>query len=482
MAGRKQVMDMRSETKVTSRMESNEQQRNWSNEHWEKKSNDSLANYDRTRSHLNFEVVKGGKVQPIDTSKTIAEKLEESLTARGIRMPNSRPDSKRKPRILAKFIFGGNRERMQEIAFGDQIVNFTKGADNSHLVRSKDAERWAQDVYNFVAKRFGEDNIIGFYVHLDEKNMHVHCTVVPVGENNKISWKSVFGKTLQEESAHMTALHNAFAEEVGKKWGLERGDSKEQTKAKHRSTEEYKQRLVNEVCDLETTRQGLLQQIHRAEIKLKGISTMIANLQERKEKVQEQIDSIARQFGQEGVDSAELVQRMASLRKELEGIDDKLAERYKMLNDANTTLSEAKAKLDEMKRQHSHMNDLLGDDMDRQAAEIQKNIITTYNNMMTQSLKPLLPTLSHDQQALLDESGFTELSEQGTHVINCAMLLALRYVQEATHYAESVGGGGSPGTGWGKDKDEYDERWWRRCIAQSAAMIRNNGQRRKRGR
>ena len=102
--------------------------------------------------------------------------------------------------------------------------------------------------------------------------------------------------------------------------------------------------------------------------------------------------------------------------------------------------------------------------------------------MMTQSLKPLLPTLSHDQQTILDESGFTELTEQGTHVINCAMLLALRYVQEATHYAESVGGGGSPGTGWGKDKDEDDERWWRRCIAQSAAMIRNNGQRRKRGR
>lgn len=50
------------------------------------------------------------------------------------------------------------------------------------------------------------------------------------------------------------------------------------------------------------------------------------------------------------------------------------------------------------------------------------------------------------------------------------MLLVLGYIREATTYAQSCGGGSSPGTGWGRDKDEDDEHWWRRCIAQSAAM------------
>jgi len=35
---------------------------------------------------------------------------------------------------------------------------------------------------------------------------------------------------------------------------------------------------------------------------------------------------------------------------------------------------------------------------------------------------------------------------------------------------------------WGRDKDEDDERWWRRCIARSATMMRPSGKKRQRGR
>ena len=187
-------------------------------------------------------------------------------------------------------IFGGSRERMLEIAFGDQNLNTNKGADNSHLQRSKDIEDWAVDTYNFVAKRFGEDNIVSFYVHLDETNPHIHCTLLPIQQNgDRISWKHVFGESLAEERNTLTRLHNELYEEVGSKWELERGSNKAETGAKHRSTEEYKRDLVNEVQYLEKTREGLLKQIHRLEIKLKGLSTMIANLQSRKETIAEQI-------------------------------------------------------------------------------------------------------------------------------------------------------------------------------------------------
>ena len=85
MEERKQVMDMRSTTSGISQMESNEQQRNWSEEQWKNKTKDSLANYDPTRASLNFEVVKGGMVQPIDKSKSIAQKMADNLAARGIK-------------------------------------------------------------------------------------------------------------------------------------------------------------------------------------------------------------------------------------------------------------------------------------------------------------------------------------------------------------------------------------------------------------
>ena len=135
ISGAKQVMDIRKNKDGISGAESNEQQRKWSRDFLQQKANDSTANYDPTRVHLNFEVTKGGKIQPIDTSRTIGQKMNDILEARGIPNPNARKDVKRKQNILAQFIFGGNRKRMHEIAFGDQKVDLSKGADNSNITR-----------------------------------------------------------------------------------------------------------------------------------------------------------------------------------------------------------------------------------------------------------------------------------------------------------------------------------------------------------
>lgn len=484
MAGRKQVMDMRSTTQGISPNESDEQQRNWTSLHWQKKASDSLANYDPTRAQLNFEVTKGGIVQPIDTSLTIAQKMAANLAARNIKDPNARPGAVMKRRTVAQFIFGGNRGRMHELAFGEQKVDLTKGADNSGITRHKDIEEWAKDVYRFVADKYGEENIISFYVHLDEVNPHAHCTLVPVDpETNRISWKRVFGNGREEESANMTRLHSELLEAVGKKWGLERGSNMAETRARHRSTEEYRRDLVRDVCELEKTREGLLRQIHRAEIKLKGISTMIANLQDRKEKVQEQIDLIAKQFGQTGGDNADLAARMEELRKEMEQIDNELVERYQMLEDANSTIQAAKERLAGLKQEQHNVQERLDENMDKHVSDLQKNLLATYNDMVSSSLEPLMPTLSDWQHELLEESGYNSLSKAPASILNCALMLALNYVHEATAYAESCGGGGShPSSGWGRDKDDDDEYWWRRCITQSAAMMRPAAPKRKRRR
>ena len=484
MADNKQVMDIHPNKDGITKPESNEQQRNWSDNLWDKKAKDSLANYDPSRARLNFEVTKGGKVQPIDTSKSIQQKMDESLSVRGIKNPNARKDVKRKQRILAQMIFGGSRERMLEIAFGDQEVDFTKGADNSHLTRSKDIEKWAVEVYNFVAKRFGEDNIVGFYVHLDETNPHCHCTVIPVDEEKKkISWTSVFGKNPTEEGITFSRLHNELFTEVNSHWGLDRGSNKAETGARHRSTEEYKRDLVREVQSLENTKEGLERQIHRMEIKVKSLSTMIANLQARKEKVNEEIELIARQFGQEGQDNEQLAKRMQELRKELEGINQKIAERQRTVEETNNEIALTKQHLTALQSEHQRAEDNWGDDIDKEAAYLKANMNATYQKMLMKTIEPLKPTLNERQKEILQESGFVELTENSKDVINCALLLALQYVKAATDYAVSHGGGGGGNlSGWGRDKDDDDERWWMKCIAQSAAMMKPSGRKIKRGR
>ena len=58
-----------------------------------------------------------------------------------------------------KFVLGGNHDRTLEMAFGTQAVNLDKGADNSHLQRCPEIEQWAKDVYDWCAKRYGQENI-----------------------------------------------------------------------------------------------------------------------------------------------------------------------------------------------------------------------------------------------------------------------------------------------------------------------------------
>ena len=480
---KKQVMDIRPNSDGISQAESNEQQRNWSKDFLQKKSNDPMANYDPTRTHLNFEVVRGSIVQPIDKSKSIMKMMADNLAARGIKDPNAREDVRRRQNTLAQFIFGGSRERMNELAFGNQTLNLGKGADNSHLTRNNDIEEWAKDVYAFVARRFGEENIVSFYVHLDETNVHAHCTLIPLNqEKNRISWRSVFGQNRYEMGQLFSQLHDEFSKEVGMKWGLERGDSIRETGARHRSTYEYKRELVNDVNRLESRKIGLAAEIKQKERKLKSLTTMMANLQERRASIQRGIEEIARSLGEEGTDNIVLTARIKSLRQEMENIDSKIAERSKMLEETSVSLKNIREKLFDLKREHQRALEREGDDIDREAARIRMGITSTYNMMLAKTMQEIIPTLNDRQRDILREKGYYDLTENVQNIANCAMLLAVNYVKLATSYAESCGGGGvSNLSGWEQKKDEDDERWWVRCIATASAMVKPRGKKRSAG-
>ena len=87
-------------------------------------------------------------------------------------------------------------------------------------------------------------------------------------------------------------MHDAFAQ-VNKKWGLERGTSITETGAKHRSTEEYRRMLDAECGSLEEQIEShrkvlsdLQKEIALAERRVKGLSSMVLNLEQEKNAVE----------------------------------------------------------------------------------------------------------------------------------------------------------------------------------------------------
>ena len=156
------------------------------------------------------------------------------------------------------------------MAFGTQTVNLDKGADNSHLQRCPEIEQWAKDVYDWCAKRYGQENIIGFQVHLDESSPHIHALIVPVGQRAKsgrecVMWSAKFGKSRYEYGHILREMHTSLYEEVGSKYGLERGDSIEGRNVNHLSKRDYIRKLSKDAKQAEKAVKGLQTMIRKLE-------------------------------------------------------------------------------------------------------------------------------------------------------------------------------------------------------------------------
>ncbi|MBQ9093154.1 MAG: plasmid recombination protein [Prevotella sp.] len=483
MASAKQVMDFRPSKGITT-AQSNEHQRRWTENGWQ--SAVAQGNYDRSRERLNFEI-RNGKVCPVDKSRSIPERMSEILRDRGIKDPNEGLEEPRF-RTVANFIFGGSRERMTELAFGDQKVDLTHGADNSHLHRCKDIEDWAKDVYRFVADKYGEENIVAFIAHLDETNPHVHCTLLPI-KDGRFAYKQIFaGKDKYEFSARMKALHSEFAE-VNQRWGMERGTSVSETGARHRTTEEYRRQLSEQCTTIEQTITAhqrtlvsLQSDIRLAERRVKGLTSMVGNLLQEKAEKEAALAELHRQIlaGHDNPDA--LRQQVNQLEKELSSIRTKL-------DDKQEKLSEADRKLDALREEMTAIQERteeLRQEAYKYSGTIQKGADILLKNALLENMvsefSERAAQLSDEGKNVFDGSLLQAFAENGTEVMYCATLLFLGYVDDATTFAEGHGGGGSSSDlKWGRDDDEDERAWARRCMMKAARMMcPSSGKKKKR--
>lgn len=484
--GQKQVMDIQPGKGMTMN-ESNEHQRKWSDH--TKKIQMGRLEYDPTRDHLNFEIVKGGKIQPIDKSKSILQRMAERLAVLGLKDPNEGKESPTR-NTLAKIIFQGNHDRMVELAFGTQDVDLDRQRDNSHIKRMPEVEQWALDQYRFACEQWGEDNIVGFYAHLDEKCPHIHCTILPITEEGKLSHKKVFhGESKEAMRKHLLYLHDELAK-VNAKWGLERGSDIRETGTKHCSPEQYRRQLAQELDELkrkidagEMTLEEIRKQTSSAERKLKSFNTMIANLSTRQAELTKQRDDLLREYNQTDADKSRLESELAKTERELERVQEKLTNRQTQLSVTEQELDVLHRQVVKAETQVQQMDSQLGKlsgDYTRQVELRLKSIAmdemaSTVRDMITINPYPAV------KQAL-DGTMAKDIAFHLNEIVRCAILLSVGLVDQATTFAEGHGGGGGGSDmAWGRKNDEDERKWLMRCLMQGARMMRpSGGQKKKR--
>ena len=502
----KQVCDLRA-GKGMSIAQSNEHLRVGQEKAYMKK---ITGTQDPTREHLNFEIGRGGVVKEVDKGTSIPSRIKEILRERGIIDPNAglAEDNPRRRRTVANIILQGSRDIMRRLAFGDQKVNYERGADNSQVTRNKDIERWAVDMYRFMADRYGEDNIAAFVCHLDETNPHIHCTLLPITEKNKFSYNQFFGGNKEDGAKKFTELHDELAK-VNAKYGLERGDSIATTGAKHKSMLQWlkeqeashKETISQQEDTIRTnTTQiiGLNAAIRHAKTRLKGLTTMVQNLEAHKEAVQAELKEL--------MDKQVSAEEIKAKREEYERIVEKLADKTqklrtakeeleKLLKDETTLESTNKTLLTKnevLQSRNNALQKMIDRDQDEGMTKAMQDMVNTFFMMAQEEiakeqhqLKDFERELPYQQQKelerMLDGSYIETMAECADNAVAVAATLYFGFIKEAIDFAESHGGGGTtPDSGWGREKDEDDEAYKRRCCIMGRAMMRPAGRKLKR--
>ena len=501
----KQSIDLRPGKRFSTAL-SNENLRIGDSSAWEAKVAGTL---DPTRTRLDFEVGKGGVIQPIDKSKSIPKRIKAILAANGIEDPNAKLDDEylkikgNGTRTFASFILQGSHDTMEKLAFGDQKVSYSPFADNSHLERKEDIEKWAKEMYNYIAQKYGEENIAEFTVHLDETTPHAHCVVVPITPSGKLSFRKVFvgeNNNKYEFSKRTKAIWDEAAK-IAEKFGMARGDDKRLTGAKHKSylqwmreqifsnektIEEQGETITRQSTEISEQKQQLYAinaEIKTAEKKLKSFTKMLSNLNDQKEHLEIEITALE-EMRDTGNEEAE--KQLKEKQLLLNQIIGKISDREKQLSNVQQQLYDLAIKKHDLQREYDNQKRQMNKELPDLLDKTQREVNDTFWEMAAEEMKKdysafeefakELPwEVKGKFERLLEGSFFEDLAQRGEQMAACAAALFLGYVDAATNIAHDSGGGGGDTSGWGRGKDEDDEAYRRRCCIMGRMMMKPAG-------
>ena len=348
-------------------------------------------------------------------------------------------------------------------------------------------EEWARDIYRFVADKYGEENIISFIVHCDEKNPHVHCALLPIDQNGKFAFKQIFhGQNRLEFKNYMLALHDELAK-VNEKWGLTRGVSVVESGARHRSTEEYRRWLANACVTLEAQLENnrkllksLNEELAIAQKKQKSFTTMIDNLKTEKERLEDELRPLREMQANSQSISAEIARKIQCLEYQKAQVEAKLADKEKKLDETNRLLEALREDKANIEQQARELEDKANQSELSWAHNMSYHLNGAMLDTMSQEFTSRYHHLPEETKSLFDDTLLCQLAEQGNHVVMVALNLVCGYVDDATTIAQTHGGGGGPSTGWGRRPEDDDREWARRCLAMARKMCVPSVKRKKR--
>lgn len=316
------------------------ERRGWDENTYRLKNQDTNNHYDFSRNHLNFEINGKGEIvslgsNPVPLHERLQKRLDELDFKPYKDKDNPLGNSDNSPNCTVGIIVSGDHRVLTRLAFGDQDVDFTLQRSNAHVVLKQGIKDWAMDTYHWACDRWGAENIIGFDVHLDETTPHIQIQTIPVAKtkargrasvkyvhkddkskllSNKewkklpeeirgdfvrteverrekecVSYARVWGEDKYAVGKTYYQMHTDYYNEVGHKYGLERGDDiamlpvEEQRARVHKSKAvlEAERQAEDAIINAKAEKQQLEQQKDKLVGETQNIKSQKARLEDK---------------------------------------------------------------------------------------------------------------------------------------------------------------------------------------------------------
>ena len=181
-------------------------------------------------------------------------------------------------------------------------------------------------------------------------------------------------------------------------------------------------------------------------------------------------------------DIDELQDRIDELEDQLESTGQKLADKRDKLKLADRQLAELQDELDALTEKRDNAQSDYLELTSRQQEQVRMRLTDAVFARMVVDVRSLLDAIPSELKAGIDGDFLTAIAEQPNEILKCAMYLFLGYLDGATQFAQSCGGGGGDNSlPWGRHPDEDDRRFAYRCMMQAHKMLKPSQPKRRIG-
>lgn len=163
-------------------------------------------------------------------------------------------------------------------------------------IQADEAEKFFRETYKFLSDKYGKENVISAYVHMDEVSPHMHFAFVPVVEDKKKNILKVSAKEAVTKR-DLETFHLQFSNYMEKIFGRDVGVLNEATKYGNKSIKELKSETAKkELEEIKEQTEAMKSEDKRLSARVQRDSEYINTLESKKTSLEKEIIALESKF------------------------------------------------------------------------------------------------------------------------------------------------------------------------------------------